>query len=378
MLDFVELFDKEFEESKIYADLKSAFEGTFDLETVMTVLEDLSKSEEDLIETISPQTARFLLKSHRISDDHSDGINSRSRQLEAVELQNRIKSIIRGECNKAVGKESTIMKVYDDFFTFLDNENRMGSKPSHSLWSMTNYGSGEDSRNFPTDLRIFTTNYDQCVETYLNRRQIEYCGGIIQRFGENVFDVDSYDSPPEQNKPCKIYKLHGSVDLFEKEGKIRKLDAPRTDDRFVIKEYGKESMRFPIEFGGYRQIIESPYLDMFRRLRDTAKKENWWIIIGFSFRDRTVCSILNDVLRLKPQRERPTVLLLNRHTDPVLNRLMKWGYEALHDRIYPAEVEFGSKDFTAQLHKVFVKNGFVVEPDSSTSERVLPYKVAEK
>jgi hypothetical protein len=362
MFDFARIFDKEFGDSKIYTELSSAFDGTFDLETVMTVLEDLSKSKEDLLETISPQTARFLLKERGINVDHPVDSDSRKRTLESSELLGRIKSIIRTECNKAVDKQSTIIKVYDDFFSFLNNSNESAGKTGNPLWSTTNYGSGQDPRILPSDLKIFTTNYDQCVETYLNQKQIEYCRGIVPRFGENVFDVDSYDSLSEQNKPCKIYKLHGSVDLFEKEGKIRKLDAPRTDDRFVIKEYGKESMRFPIEFGGYRQIIESPYLDLFRRLRDAAKEKKWWTIIGFSFRDRTVCSILNDVLRLKLKRERPTILFLNPHTEPVLNRLKEWGYEALHDTICSAQVEFGSEHFAAQLHKILVERKFLTEP----------------
>jgi len=362
MLDFVRIFDKEFGDSKIYAELSSVFDGTFDLETVMTVLEDLSRSVETLYETISPQTARFLLKERRSGVDYSVDSESRKKSmLEANELLSRIKSIIRTECNKAVDNESTILKVYDDFFAVLNNQNNSASSLNRSLWSATSYGPS-NSRILPSDLRVFTTNYDQCVETYFNRRQLEFCRGIVHRFGENVFDVDSYDYPSEQNKPCKIYKLHGSIDLFEKEDKIRKLDAPRTDDRFVIKEYGKESMRFPIEFGGYRQIIESPYLDLFRRFRDVAKEKKWWIIIGFSFRDRTVCSILNDVLRLKPKIDRPTILLMNLHTEPVLNRLKEWRYEALYETICPAEVEFGSKDFGEQLHKIFLERHFVSEP----------------
>src|SRR5208337_1575303 len=182
MLDFVRIFDKEFGKSMIYADIKSAFDETFDLETLMTVLEDLSKSEKDLFETISPQTARFLLERRRTTKaDHSLGLVP---QNEASGLLNRIKSIIRTECNKAIDKESTIIKVYDDFFNFLNNVNSSAKipSPSGSLWSMTDYGSGQNPRVLPTDLRIFTTNYDQCLETYLNRKQIETCRGIVPRF----------------------------------------------------------------------------------------------------------------------------------------------------------------------------------------------------
>lgn len=222
------------------------------------------------------------------------------------------------------------------------------------LWGSSSIGFGTNAFILPTDLQIFTTNYDQCIETYFKQREIDFSNGVIPRFGDSIFDVDSYDLNAEKNKNCKIYKLHGSVDLFQKEDKIRRLEVPRAEDPFIVKEYGEELMRWPIEFGGYRHIIESPYLDLFRRFRDIAKGKNLWIVIGFSFRDRTICSILNDVLRLKPKRERPKVFLLNRHVQPVFERLKDWNYQALAETIFPVEVEFGSKDFSTKLHQAFV------------------------
>lgn len=231
--------------------------------------------------------------------------------------------------------------------------------PRARPWGSSHIGSGTHAFTLPTDLRIFTTNYDQCIETYFKQKEIDFSNGVTPRFGDSIFDVDSYDLNVEKNKNCKIYKLHGSVDLFQKEDKIRRLEVPRTEDPFLIKEYGEESMRWPIEFGGYRHIIESPYLDLFRRFRDLAKEKNWWIVVGFSFRDRTICSILNDVLRLKPKRERPNVLLLNRNPQPVIKRLKDWNYQALVDTIFPVEVEFGGKDLFTKLDVAFLNRGYV-------------------
>jgi hypothetical protein len=355
MLDFVKLFDKEVGDYPLYRELKVVFRENCDLEVLMTVIEDLSKSPQEFFRAISPQTAFFLLQKERKDADRY--INEDGSRNEAGKLLTKIKTIIRKECNKAASNDSKILEVYDDFFTFLAEEKRrMIQGPSP--WGTTQIGSSTHALIFPTDLRIFTTNYDQCVETYFNRKEIDFWRGIISRYGDSIFDVDSYESLLVQNMHCKIYKLHGSVDLFQKGDKIRRLEVPRIEEPFLVKEYGEELMRWPIEFGGYRHIIESPDLDLFRRFRDTAKEKKWWIVVGFSFRDRTICSILNDVLRLKPKIERPNVLLLNRHTQPVIERLKDWNYQALVETIVPVEVEFGSKDFSTKLHQVFLDRGY--------------------
>jgi hypothetical protein len=355
MIDFIKLFDKEVGDSPLYRELKTAFGENCDLEALMTVIEDLSKSPKEFFKAISPQTASFLLQKERKDADHY--ING-DRSQEAGELSAKIKAIIRKECNRAISNDSRILEVYDDFFTSLESQKRrVIAVPS--LWGSSQIGSGAHAFTLPTDLRIFTTNYDQCLETYFNRREIDFWRGIVSRYGESVFDVDSYDPLLAENMPCKIYKLHGSVDLFRKEDKIKRLEVPRAEDPFLIKEYGEEFMRWPIEFGGYRHIVESPYLDLFRRLRDVAKQKTWWIVIGFSFRDRTICSLLNDVLRLKSKRERPAILLLNRHTQPVIERLKDWDYQALVETMFPVEVEFGGKGFSTKLDEAFVSAGYV-------------------
>jgi len=113
------------------------------------------------------------------------------------------------------------------------------------MTSGTNWGStqiGRVDEVFPTELKVFTTNYDTCLEVYFNRREIDYCRGIVNRSGEDVLDVDSYAS--HQTTNVKIYKLHGSIDLFQKRGKIRQFKAPGTGKTFLGDEYGEESMRW--------------------------------------------------------------------------------------------------------------------------------------
>jgi len=359
MSGFLKLFDQEVGDSPLYQVIKTTFEKECDLEVLMTVVEDLSKSPQEFFRAVSPQTAYFLFQKER--EEANRYIREENKRKEAKELLEKIKAIIRVECIKAASQDSKILEVYDDFFTSLEQE-RKEMKPQLPPWSGSQVAHSQ--MVLPSDLRIFTTNYDTCMEVYFNRKEIDFSRGIVNRYGEDVFDADSYEGPITKN--IKIFKLHGSVDLFSQKGKIRQLTAAVAERTFLGEEYGMESMRWPIEFGGYRHVIESPYLDLFRRLRDAAKEKNWWIIIGFSFRDRTICSLLDDVLRLKPQRERPNALLLDRHPESIIQRLGDWEYDALVDTIYPVKVEFGSKDFTAKLHEAFVTKGYVKELQVST------------
>lgn len=362
MSGFLKLFDEEMRDSLLYKDIRKTFGEDCDLEVIMTVTEDLSKPSHEFFRALSPQTGFFLLQNERKEADRY--ATEETKKREATDLLGKLKAIVRRECIEASTKDYRILEVYNDFFTFLQME--LPKMTSGSAWSSAQIG--RVGEVFPSPLKVFMTNYDTCLEVYFNRREIDFCRGIVNRSGEDVLDVDSYEQ--SRTPDVRIYKLHGSVDLFQKGGRIRQFKAPGTGKTFLGDEYGEESMRWPIEFGGYRHVIESPYLDLFRLLRDAAKADKWWIIIGFSFRDRTICSILNDVLGMKTRRDRPNAFLLCPQTEPIIRRLRDWGYPALADTVYPVEVEFGNKDLSAKLHEAFVSRGYVTDQ----SDHSTPYK----
>ena len=363
MRDFLKLFDQDVGSFPLYGAIKGTYEKECDLEVLMTVIEDLTKPQGEFFRSISPQTAFFLLQKER--NDANRYLDKESRE-EAKTLIAKIKAIIRNECSKAVSDDSNILKVYDDFFKIIEEKDK--EIKQEFRFNLASYG-----RRFkmvlPVDLRIFTTNYDTCMEVYFNRRELDFSRGIVNRYGENIFDVDEYGSLQSQNKVARIYKLHGSIDLFETKGKIRQFTAAGGERTFLGESYGEESLRWPIEFGGYRHVIESPYLDMFRLLRDTAKEKHWWIFIGFSFRDRTICSILNDVLRAKTRNERPNALLLTCHPAPIVERLKEWNYQALVDTIYPVEAEFGSNEFSSKFSKALLDKEYINRIGGGTVQR---------
>lgn len=346
MPEFIDIFDREMGNSALYKNIRNSFDReSFDLEVLMTILEDLSKDENELFRTISPQTSTFLVEKMRKEDvNYMDKLPQPSK---AKECLSELKGKIRRICFHAVqDKVDTILKIYDQLFRTLR---------SATISQVRNGGfvqGGDDILNYPADLKIFTTNYDTCVETFLNRHQISFDQGIVRRYGYNVFDVDSFS---DRSGEVGIFKLHGSVDLFRKNGEIRQLPVYAPEgSTYLGEEYGEAVMRYPIEFGGYRHVIESPYLDLFRLFRDRIRDPNqrFWLLIGSSFRDVTICSIMNDVLRLKKRGRLPLIMLVNPSAKAIVARLKEWGMTAFAGLIRQVEERFGTDECVTKLREI--------------------------
>jgi len=344
MAEFIDIFDKAMGKNKLYNEVKNNFaRETFDLEVLMTILEDLAKDKKNLWSTISPQTSAFLFRKMR--DEGVDYIDLLADANTARTCLSELKGIIRKECFEAVQTNADmILEVYDQLFKRLSQselaQGRLGGFRQ----------SGDKKFPYPTNLKIFTTNYDTCIETLLNRHQVNFTQGIVPRYGYNVFDVDSFN---DKDQKVGVFKLHGSVDLFRKNGEIRQLPVytPDMGLTYLGEEYGEELMRYPIEFGGYRHVIESPYLDLFRLFRDRMRVglSQLWLLIGSSFRDRTICSIINDVLRLKERGEQPIVLFVNPSGKAIVERLKKWGMNTFAGLISVVEASFGTSECITKL-----------------------------
>jgi hypothetical protein len=148
--EFIALFEKEAGGSDLYNDIKTSISADlFDLESLMTVLDDLSKPEQELLKVISPYTSRFLLGKHKQDDPMY--YQKAEIQNTAKELLQQLRKIIRRECLMAVkDRTPSIIRTYDAFF---DSADQLAT--SHT-------GTGDTGRRYPSELGIFTTNYDTC------------------------------------------------------------------------------------------------------------------------------------------------------------------------------------------------------------------------
>lgn len=340
-LEFMDLFENEIGEgNKLYNDIKSNMNSkNFDLEVLMTILDDLSKEKGELLRIISPHTSAFLL---RLSEEkRSTYIESKGLKAEIHELFCRLKEVIRRECLKAVrDKTDLILKVYDGLLGVFAKQ--FGG----------DYTSGDGRIRYHRNLMIFTTNYDTCVETYLNRRQIGFTQGVTPKYGYEVFDIGAYNDGAAR---VGVFKLHGSINLFIKDGEIRQLPAFPSEMTYLGEEYGDELMVYPIEASGGGYATRSPFLDLFHLFRERIKRDRWWVLIGSSFRDLTICSIMNDVLRLQREGEHPKIIFINPRAKEIKEKIKAAGFPSLSSLMNPIETGFGADETFEKLGELLTK-----------------------
>lgn len=138
-------------------------------------------------------------------------------------------------------------------------------------------------------VKLFTTNYDLCIETAALRCGVVLIDGFShsaeQRFNRDHFQHDIVRRTSGSTKAdyldgvFHLYKLHGSVDWRRlKEGiVIRSTQLPNDDLKSVL-IYPRSSK--------YQEAFESPYLDMFASLQAALREPDTTLIIsGFGFAD---------------------------------------------------------------------------------------------
>lgn len=138
-------------------------------------------------------------------------------------------------------------------------------------------------------VKLFTTNYDLCIETAGLRLGIVLVDGFShsaeQRFNRDHFDHDIVRRAASSTRVdyldgvFHLYKLHGSVDWRRRpdEVVIRSVDDPRNDRKPVL-IYPRSSK--------YQEAFESPYLDMFAALQAALREPDTTLIVsGFGFAD---------------------------------------------------------------------------------------------
>jgi NAD-dependent SIR2 family protein deacetylase len=152
-------------------------------------------------------------------------------------------------------------------------------------------------------VKIFTTNYDTLFEQALQEEGYIVVDGFSyefpRKFNSSYFDYDFIirgenkiiDEPEYVDKVVHLLKIHGSIDWRRnKNGEIIKCQ-DRDDKSLMI--YPR-SAKFELSY-------ESPYFDLFSRLQvELRKKSTILIVIGFSFADKHIKSIVKNAMINNP------------------------------------------------------------------------------
>ena len=148
----------------------------------------------------------------------------------------------------------------------------------------------QNEYEFP--LRVFSLNYDLCVEETCGYEKIQR--GFIT--GERTWNWRAFEETSEDARPLALYKLHGSADwCFADDGRVLYLDSPSsiTDENVAV------------IFGtSYKLQYIDPFLFLTYELRRwTLDAARVIVCIGYGFNDEHINGILRQALRQDAKRK---------------------------------------------------------------------------
>lgn len=157
----------------------------------------------------------------------------------------------------------------------------------------------------PSDPRIklFTLNYDLLFEQAANEAGFTIIDGFSfsypRTFLGKMFDLDIVNREKTrlkneesfESKVFHLYKMHGSINWYKEEDKIRQKD---------IKEQNiaeNPLLIYPAT-DKYESSYEQPYFEMMSRFQQAVRKENTLlIVVGFSFQDKHIKNIIVEAVK---------------------------------------------------------------------------------
>lgn len=181
-----------------------------------------------------------------------------------------------------------LLKVAGDEF---DNVSKLDKKIREQLFDWINIENYDNSDYFKTfgdlanevgsTLRVFTLNYDLCVENALKNHSIAIELGFN---GNRQWEASRFDSNPNTDTLIYLYKLHGSIDWTKdgNNGRLKKCDAAQKNSELI---FGTTAKLSSID----------PYLFYVHEFRKYSLQEPLRLIvsIGYSFSDDYINQLIN-------------------------------------------------------------------------------------
>lgn len=146
----------------------------------------------------------------------------------------------------------------------------------------------EFAKLYAKGLRVFSLNYDLCVERGCGRDNV-YRGFEPDKQGVKVWDDRNFQQDTI-NEPLVLYKLHGSVDWSRD-----------MLGRLVYDDYfnpNKDADAFELIFGTSNKMrYDDPYLFYLSAFRKHALEAKLIISVGYSFNDKHINKIIEQAAR---------------------------------------------------------------------------------
>lgn len=156
----------------------------------------------------------------------------------------------------------------------------------------------------PKLMNVVSTNYDRILEYVWGYYGFNYTDGFGQQelseFDENRF-LDK--------KIINLMKVHGSLDWFDVNHEIRKLNT----------DFGYDPVMIPPGKNKYRTTHNSPYRELMQKSDEAIKKASSFLVVGFGFNDEHITPLVSKMTKA----ETPIVVVTMKVTSTTEQQLEK-------------------------------------------------------
>lgn len=130
----------------------------------------------------------------------------------------------------------------------------------------------------PKVMNVVSTNYDRILEYVWGYNGFHYTDGFEQH-ELALFDEDQFQDKGIIN----VMKVHGSLDWFEIDHEVRKLNT----------DFGYAPVMIPPGKNKYKTTHNSPYRELIQKSDDAIKKASSFLVVGFGFNDEHITPLVS-------------------------------------------------------------------------------------
>jgi SIR2-like domain len=318
----------------IYKSLTHEYaEDNLDLEAIMSVIVEL-KEKNRLKDNIGELGLFVLAKEGitNISDYHYE--RSTLDSLEA-KYKKHVRSNVVIKGSRKIDRSRI---VYFDFFrkicsvSVCDN---IGS-PDTDSWKYTH-----------GKWTFFTTNYDNIIEDFWvsERDYTNLDLGFRQPDHRKVMDADRFlysnTVGSKISHAMQLVKLHGSINwIRNKNNQIEEHSYHLTLDNVRsmsgTRDISEDILIYPLS---RKQLYVTPFIQLFSILNAELSKREYWIVIGYSFRDIIIRTMFERALSENKKRK---LLLIHPHASQSIRPLFQ---EDVQEQIKCLDRHFGKRNY---------------------------------
>ena len=135
----------------------------------------------------------------------------------------------------------------------------------------------------PKVMNVISTNYDRILEYVWAYNDLHFTDGFAQH------ELAAFDDNMFRDKDCiNLMKVHGSLDWFDVDHEVRKLN----------NDFGYDPVMIPPGKNKYRTTHKSPYRELMQKSDNAIRKATSFLVVGFGFNDEHITPLVRKRTKL--------------------------------------------------------------------------------